>query len=340
MVEVLVLFVISAVAFNYVHEVGHLAAARLVGIRVAKMHYGVGPVLWRSSGRDGMERIYGLLPVASARFDADAFAAASPGRRLVVASAGPIANFASTFVLFACAYLAFPAPSGTVINVVDADGVAATAGLRDGDRIVGVDGAPTGTWSDVGLAFLARTGDTGTIEMRVSRHGEVQEYAIPIKRWQSDAVWIDAFAFLSITRGIATEQTSSNPLIGVGTALVDSVELGLSTAANGIKMLLGTISVLNFGGGLQLTQLGLDPAYLSVGDWLLLLGLFSLAFGIINLLPGPIVDGLAILTAATEGVTRRPIPATAKKWVFAVGATLAFGPIPLCIVHDVIRFGF
>ena len=114
--------------------------------------------------------------------------------------------------------------------------------------------------------------------------------------------------------------------------------MGLSTAANGIKMLFGTISVLNFGGGLQVAQLGVDSENLNVGDWLRLAGLFSLAFGIINLLPGPIVDGLAMLTAAAEWIAQRPIPDAAGRVVFIVGAIIAFGPIPLCIVHDLIRF--
>ena len=339
--DVLIVFLISVVAFNYVHELGHLAAARLAGVRVNQMFYGVGPILHTSSGRDGMERLYGLIPVASVRFDPDSFDSATPWRRLVAASGGPLANFGCTFLLFACAYLAFSTPPAAVLDVVDENGMAATAGLRDGDRIVGIDGADTATWGDVGLGLLARTGDTGTIDLRVLRRGEVLDYAIPIERWQSDAVWVDAFASLGITRATTPEGGGSdNPLTAVGMALVDSVELGFSTAANGFKMLFGTISVLNFGGGLQLAQLGLDPANLDVGAYLMLLGLFSLAFGIINLLPGPIVDGLAMVTAAAEGVARRPIPKSARKWVFVVGSILAFGPIPLCIAHDLIRFAF
>ena len=131
---------------------------------------------------------------------------------------------------------------------------------------------------------------------------------------------------------------AATPLAAVGAAFVDTIELGLSTAANGIKMLFGTISVLNFGGGLQVAQLGLDSQSLNFGDWLKLGGLFSLGFGIINLLPGPIVDGLAMVKAAVEWIGRRPVPDAAGKVVSIVGTIVAFGPIPICIVHDVIRF--
>ena len=339
--EVLILFLISAVVFNYVHELGHLAAARLAGVRVNQMYYGVGPILHTSSGRDGMESLVGLIPVASVRFDPKSYDSATPWRRLLAASGGPLANFGCTFLLFACAYLAFSPPPAAVLDVVDENGIAATAGLHDGDQIIAIDGSDTETWRDVGLGLLARAGDTGTIDLRVLRHDEVLDFAIPIERWQSDAVWINAFASLGITRATtAEEEERGNPLAAVGMALVDSVELGFSTAANGFRMLFGTISVLNFGGGLQLTQLGLDPANLDVGAYLMLLGLFSLAFGIINLLPGPVVDGLAMVTAAAEGIARRPIPESARKWVFAVGTILAFGPIPLVIVHDLLRFAF
>ncbi len=336
--EVLILFLISIVVFNYVHELGHHFAARLANIRVAEAWFGVGPVLRRSRGRDGTEYRYGLIPAASVRIDSDSFQSATPLRRLFVSSAGPLANFGSTFLLFAIAYIAYPAAPTAAIDVVDENGVAASVGLRDGDWIRRVDGAKTNTWQDVGLAFLARVGETGSIDLQVSRHGDVLDYAIPIERWQSEEVWIDPLEYLGISHQAPAERPHDSPLVAVGAAFVDTIELGLSTAANGIRMVFGTISVLNFGGGLQVAQLGVDSESLNVGDWLKLIGLFSLGFGIINLLPGPIVDGLAMLTSAVEWIARRPIPDAAGRVVFIVGTVIAFGPIPLCIVHDVIRF--
>ena len=336
--EVLILFLISMVLFNYVHELGHHFAARLANIRVSEAWFGVGPVLRRSRGRDGTEYLYGLIPVASVRFDSDSWRSATPLRRLFTSSAGPLANFAFTFLLFAIAYIAYPAAPTATIDVVDENGVAASVGLRDGDWIRRVDGAETNTWKDVGLAFLARVGETGSIELQVSRHGEVLDYAVPIEGWQSEEVWINPLEYLGIGHQAPGEPPHYSPLAAVGAAFVDTIEMGLSTAANGIKMLFGTISVLNFGGGLQVAQLGVDSENLNVGDWLRLAGLFSLAFGIINLLPGPIVDGLAMLTAAAEWIAQRPIPDAAGRVVFIVGAIIAFGPIPLCIVHDLIRF--
>ena len=337
--EVLILFLISTVVFNYVHELGHYSAAQLAAVRVSAAHFGVGPVLRRSLGRDGTEYRFGMIPVASVRYDGGSFQSATPLRRLFVSSAGPLANFGVAFLLFAMAYVAFPGATAALVDVVDDEGVAAMIGLRDGDRILGVDGTETQTWQDVGLAFLARVGETGAIELEVSRDGGVLDYAIPVERWQSGEVWIDPLEYLGIGHLAPADARYDNPVAAIGEAFVDTIVMGLSTAANGIKMLAGTISVLNFGGGLQIAQLGVDSNSLSIGDCLKLMGLFSLAFGIINLLPGPIVDGLAMLNAAVEWICRRPIPDAAGKVVTVVGVIVAFGPIPLCIAHDVIRFG-
>ena len=336
--EVLMLFLISIIMLNYVHELGHYLAARLANIGVSEARFGVGPVLRRSLGRDGTEYSYGLIPVASVRLDSGSFQSATPLRRLFASAAGPLANFGFAFLLFAIAYVAYPVAPAAVMDVVDENGVAATVGLRDGDWIRRVDGTETNTWKDVGLAFLAQVGETGSIDLQVSRHGDVLDYAVPIERWQSEEVWIDPLEYLGISHQAPAEVPRGNPLAAVGAAFVDTIELGLSTAANGIKMLFGTISVLNFGGGLQVAQLGLDSQSLNFGDWLKLGGLFSLGFGIINLLPGPIVDGLAMVKAAVEWIGRRPVPDAAGKVVSIVGTIVAFGPIPICIVHDVIRF--
>lgn len=335
---VLILLVISWIVFNYIHELGHLVAARMVGIGVDRMFYGVGPIAHRTTSASGTENLFGVLPVASVHFNKASYESATAWRRLFASSAGPLANFGCTFLLLAAAYLMSPIAPGAFLDVVDDKGVAATAGLQDGDRIVGVDGADTETWGDVGIALLGRAGDTGTIDLTVAREGDLIDYAFEIEEWQSDVAWIDMYEYFGITRKNVDAEVSGNPFVGIFSAFVKTVEIGWSTAIGGFKMVFGSISVMNFGGGMQLTQLGLESSNLDVAAVLMLLGLFSLGFGVINLLPGPVVDGLAMIYAAFETIVRRPIPEVASKWLFVVGSILAFGPIPLCILHDVMRF--
>ncbi len=335
---VLVLFLIGAVVFNYVHELGHLWVAKMVNIGVDKAYLGVGPIFHQVQGRGNTQWLYGYLPVASVHFNTASYQAAAPFRRLLAASGGPLANFAATFLLLALAYVFYPASPPPVLTVADSNGVAAVAGLQSGDRITHVDGKQTRDWQAVGDAVLGRINDTGVVQLSVLRGDTALDYEIPIENWQYRQAWVDMFDALGVLPQQPESAPPGNPVGGVARAMVDTVKFGFSTAEAGFKMVFGSMSIANFVGGLQLTQLGLHEDGLNFGDYLKLMALFSMCFGIINMLPGPVVDGLQMLTSAGEWIAGRALPAIAEKPVFFIGVVLAFGPLPLCFIHDLIRF--
>jgi len=334
--DVIIILIISSILFNYVHEFGHFLTANRVGMKVKRMYVAVGPKIRMWKDRHGTEMYLGMFPNASMQISSEEWDSHPAFNRLLVSSAGPAANFAMTFLLLAVAYVGFHTPTPASIDSVDAEGRGFTAGLRAGDLIAQVDGAATDTWTDVGLGLMSRVGQTGTISLDVLRDGETERYELAVEDWQSDVAWVDVFQYLGVTPA-EPDQGAGGLFAGVYGAAVDSVRIFWSTAVAGIKMLFGELSVLNFGGGMQLTQLGIDRAELGVDDYLKLFALFSLGFGIINLLPGPIVDGLAMLTAAVEWVRRKEIPPAVMKIARPIGYVLAFGPIPLCIIHEILR---
>ena len=89
-----------------IHELGHLAAARLVGIPVAGFSVGLGPKVW-SWHRGWTEYSIRALPlggyVLPAITDADEFRAIALKRRLVYFLGGPLANLLAA--LIACAVM-------------------------------------------------------------------------------------------------------------------------------------------------------------------------------------------------------------------------------------------
>jgi regulator of sigma E protease len=87
-----------------IHEAGHLAAARLVGIPVAGFSVGLGPKLWaRRWGQ--VEYSLRAFPlggfVTPAITDEDEFRAIPLRKRLVFFLGGPLANLAAALPLFA-----------------------------------------------------------------------------------------------------------------------------------------------------------------------------------------------------------------------------------------------
>ena len=184
------LFVAAASPLVIVHELGHFLAARTASIDVVELTIGAGPVIFERRGRRGTIYRVGVLPVgAYCRFDWESYRSRPPGWRLVASAAGSTSNFVLALLIFV---VIAPFHHGVVpvIDVSD-NGPALQAGLRSGDRIVGVDGEAVGDWQDVGIKLVSRLGDTGALALEVERGGEVSRHAVGIDQWESAPRQID-----------------------------------------------------------------------------------------------------------------------------------------------------
>lgn len=115
-----------------------------------------------------------------------------------------------------------------------------------------------------------------------------------------------------------------------------------STVA-GIQMILAQLSIVEFLGSLQLSLLGLEQSNLftadartglTLTDYLTIWGAFSIVQGIINLLPGPVVDGSRIISAFLSIVLRRHSLGDKTDTVLtSIGAVFGFGPLVLALTY-------
>ena len=140
-----------------VHELAHLAAARVFGTRAVVFSFGIGPPLFgfRALGQrwsigalpfGGWLRLEGENPHESQKPSGVPFAALSPGRRLAIFAAGPLGSWAFAVLLLTGLFLAGShQPDGTVIGAVEPASPAARAQLVPGDRMVAVEGTPVTT---------------------------------------------------------------------------------------------------------------------------------------------------------------------------------------------------
>src|SRR5215475_10409908 len=158
-----------------VHELAHLLAARVFGTRAVVFSFGIGPPLFgfRALGQrwalgaipfGGWLRLEGENPHDPTRVSGVPFASLSPGRRLVVFAAGPLGSWLLAVGLFTGLFVAGTHhPAGTVVGGVEPGSIAAAAGLRPGDHITSVDGAPVQSWSELVEALGAHEGSEATL---------------------------------------------------------------------------------------------------------------------------------------------------------------------------------
>jgi regulator of sigma E protease len=146
------------------HEFGHFWVARKFGIKVLRFSVGFGAPLWRRLGRDGTEYQIAAIPLGGyvkmldereqevRAEDLDqAFNRKPVMQRIAVVAAGPVFNLLLCVALLWLMYLV--GKPDYLPMVGRAEGIAAAAGLANGDRLLAIDGQPTSTWTDTAFVL-------------------------------------------------------------------------------------------------------------------------------------------------------------------------------------------
>ena len=359
-IVIIAVAIIAALSIQVMmHEFGHCVAAKLAGVEVEHFDIGVGPTILKRTDRQGTVFNLKAIPLGGfaqllveeslygggAKITEDnrerSFPEASPAWRLTIMLAGSGANFLAAFVIFLALQLGnMTVQTVPIIDVADQDTKAYTAGLRSGDRIVSIDGVETASWQEIGVRLLDRVGDTGTLELGVMRDGQRQDYAISIQDWESDKRFMDVFGDIGIAHDRTAEVLTPNTSIfgRMVSAVEETFSMIVNTTLAYIKVAFADMSIFNFFGPLQLMQLGEDGTQLTWTDYAKVFALLSIALGLINLFPGPIVDGLGVIWSSVELVTGiRPSPRVYQiSWI--AGFTLFYvGFIGLCVVYEIMR---
>ena len=167
------------------HEFGHYWVARRMGVRVLKFSIGFGKKLWSRKGRDGTEYVIAAIPLGGyvkmlderegevAEQDLDkAFNRKSVWARIAIVAAGPVFNLIFTLLAFWVMFLLGMPESRPIIGQVS--GIAASAGIEPGDRIVSLDGEETDTWLHASMGLITPALDREKVILEVEQADGLQ----------------------------------------------------------------------------------------------------------------------------------------------------------------------
>jgi regulator of sigma E protease len=148
-----------------VHEFGHFAVAKWCGVRVETFAIGFGKrvVGFRRGGTDyqinalplgGYVKMAGEIPGEETSSDPGDLNNHPRWQRMLIALAGPFANFVLAFVLMAAVYMVHNEVNeyisgAAVTDYISPGSPVATTGIRAGDTIVHFDDVENPTWDDV-----------------------------------------------------------------------------------------------------------------------------------------------------------------------------------------------
>lgn len=334
------------------HELGHFLVAKWSGVGVLKFSIGFGPVL---AGRKIGETEYVISAIPLGGFvkmvgedpeesvsEVDrsrSFQAQPLWKRFAIVFAGPFANILFTVVAFALVFAVYGArvPSEQAkVGKIMPDMPAATAGLKDGDTVLAVDGKPVGTWDELSQAIRSSGGRTVTLS--IERAGERLEIAVtPQPREEKNLFGeVTGTAYvIGIERGFDVQVVGP---LRAGWMAVQQTAWWMETILLSIgKMLTGSIPAREIGGPILIAQTAGEQARLGLEYLLHFMAVISVNLAVLNLLPIPVLDGGHLFFFLIEAVRRRPLDVRYREIAQQVGLVLLLLLMAFAFYNDIAR---
>ena len=336
-------------------ESGHYFAARAFGMRVLKFSIGFGPAFFRVEPHAGYWTLtfFGdrarirlrphdperhgptVFQVAAIPFlayvqiagmnpmeevdprDKGAYPNASLWGRIVTIFAGPLANY-----LFASVFFFIPLyadgkmePGDPTEIAVSAGMTAEAAGLKNGDRILAIDGKKVATFEEMAAQIVASADKAVSFELL--RDGQPTEITItPTYRDECKKVCI----------GVTPN------LHKVDASFSESAAIALKTPPKVVKSVLTSLAQLvqgkgddKLGGPAGMVKEMKKVADRGWADFLGALGYLSTMLAAFNMLPVPALDGGRLMFLGYEAATRRRANPTVEAHIHAIGLVMMLG---------------
>ncbi len=330
-----------------VHELGHFTVAKLCGVKVNEFALGMGPKLlhFRKGETEYSLRLFpigGFCAMEGEDDDSDdkrAFRCKPVWQRILVVIAGATVNILTGVILTVVLTSMYKSiPSTTIDHFAknsETEEIIASSydgGLREGDRIIRINGLKVFTYSDISYQIASESGKPFTLEIeRAGKKMTLDNITFGNSKTGENA---RDFAIRTLPK-TAGNVLSYSLKDSVSTARLIWISLGdLLKGKYGADELsgpVGTISVIG-----QATEVG-DNLREKTMSLLNLTIFITINVGIFNLLPIPALDGGRLVFLIIEGIRRKPVKPEYEAYVHAVGMLLLFGLMIFATYNDILR---
>ena len=321
-----------------IHEFGHFIVAKLCGVTVHEFAVGMGPVIFKKEYKG---TVYSLRCVPIGGFcslegedeesdDEGAFGNKSPLKRIAILLAGALMNIFLGFVLMTGfifsqtdAMIAVP-----VIDSVQQQSAAESAGLLSGDKIVRINGEKIQTQSELKFELSRYKG--GSIKIDYNRDGELKSVDLTPKQGEDGAYYIGFVAK-------AEPLTFKSKLYH---SFWHTAFYGKAILVSLWDLVTGSIGVENMSGPVGITSAITQAASVGLDSLVFLFIVITVNLGVFNLLPVPALDGGRLLFFLIEFLRGKPIDPKYESYVHFAGLCVLLLIMLLVSVKDVISLIF
>jgi regulator of sigma E protease len=348
----LVLFIATFTVIVAVHEFGHFASARLLGMKVLEFAFGFPPRLWAIRRGEteytinwipfgGFVRILGQDDFSiqqQGTGDPRSFTSKPWWAQAIVLAAGVFMNFVLALVILTISFLiGATAPTGDVrVAAVQQDSPAAAAGIRAGDIVVDIDG----TIIHTARAMVTLTAKAGQKQQEITidlRRGEqtiavkVLPRAEPPAGQGAVGVQVEEVQVpisVPLPQAVGQAVGLTGDVVGQIVSLPGQLLAQRTASSGGAPVVGGPIEIFRVTG--EVAQFG-PPAILK------LVGVLSVNLGVINIIPFPGLDGGRLFFVLLGALLRRRLSPQVEAAIHAVGFVLLLGLLVVVSISDIRR---
>jgi regulator of sigma E protease len=351
--KTLVLFIATFTIIVAVHEFGHFASARLLGMKVLEFAFGFPPRLagirrgeteytinWIPFG--GFVRILGQDDFSihqQGTGDPRSFVSKPWWAQAIVLASGVFMNFVLAFVILTVAFeVGATGPSGIVkIDEVQPGSPAEVAGFKPGDIVRAVDGTAVHT-SQAVVNVVTRAAERGRdVSIELERNGAplppmtVTPRANPPAGQGPLGIRLNDQMPVSVPLPQAASQSKGliTDVVGQIIALPGQLLAQRATPDGNAPVVGGPVEIFRVTG--DVAKFG------TPGDLLKLVGILSVNLGVINIIPFPGLDGGRLFFVLLGALLRRRLSPQVEAVIHAVGFVLLLGLLVIVSISDIRR---
>ena len=323
-----------------VHEFGHFITAKLTGMKVEEFSIGFGPKIYQQQEGEtlyslrmlplgGYNKIAGMDPEDPEDLERG-FNSKPVASRMLVILAGSLMNFLLPVLIFFGIFLAYgmEIPENTPVLGQIVEGYpAAQSGLKEGDRILSINGQPVSQWPDIRNSLA----DAGTkpVPFEIQRDKEKLTVTVtPILNPETGKPFIGVVSSL--------KKVQLTPWQAAVSSVTATKNIIKNMYASLYHMLTGKTKA-EFAGPVGVAKMAGQVAHKGFDMLLQFTAMLSLNLAIINLLPLPALDGGHFLILLIEAVTGHKLGKTAMQNIQKVGVAMILALTIFATFKDLTR---
>lgn len=326
----------------FIHELGHFTVAKLYKVKVLKFAFGFGKELWGFTKGEtrysiclfpfgGMVAMAGENPDEATGAKGE-FLSLAFYKKILIVFAGPLMNYILAIFLFAIVFTIWGEASvsiETIVGNIAPNSCAQKAGILVNDKILSIDNVELKNWIDL----VGNLKDKAEKEVNIKVLRQNQELSFNIILDKNPTT---GYGMLGVQPQMLKVIT---PFFKSFYIACDTVVYQSTFTLQYLWNKIVTWEKPEIAGPVGVIQVMAQSAKSGLESYARLLAVISVALGLFNLLPIPLVDGGMIVLFLAEGIIRKKISTKVISIYNYIGLSIILLIFLFATYSDLIRLG-